>query len=438
MKTETRSSMMVKLVCLCLVMVLVILPTGCSKKGESEETGKSLSEDDGTLGGAVTVWSWDVAAKALEEAAVEFNKTYPDVEIDILDLGNSQAYEKLTTALLSGEGLPEIVTLEGERIPSFINKFPKDFVELSEIVDEDKFLPIKMSECKINGKIYAFPWDGAPCGLYYREDFFDEAGIKAEDIVTWDDFIEAGKKMNDIGVKMIPVAISKNDTLFRMILNEMGSFYFDEEGNTTLNDEAAVKAMSLVKRMYEEDIILDNVNWDGLVTASKEGKVATVANAVWWAGTLKDECTDSSGKWRIMKLPVVDENSVQAAVNGGSNIVIPAKSENKRAAMEFVKFAMTDHDSQINAFSKYGLYPSYEPIYSDSVFENEEEYFGNQQIWKLFVEIGKDIPSLNFTQNFAETNDYVKDVQAKVTLKDADVQDSMDKLQNTIKAMYGK
>ena len=29
--------------------------------------------------------------------------------------------------------------------------------------------------------------------MFYRADLFEEVGIKAEDIVTWDDFIEAGK-----------------------------------------------------------------------------------------------------------------------------------------------------------------------------------------------------------------------------------------------------
>ncbi|WP_269138857.1 extracellular solute-binding protein [Treponema vincentii] len=31
-------------------------------------------------------------------------------------------------------------------------------------------------------------------GLFYRKDYFEQAGVKASDIVTWSDFIVAGKK----------------------------------------------------------------------------------------------------------------------------------------------------------------------------------------------------------------------------------------------------
>ena len=50
--------------------------------------------------------------------------------------------------------------------------------------------------------------------------------------------------------------------------------------------------MGLVKEIYDAGITYDNVNWDGLVTATKEGKIATVPTAVWWAGTLQDECSE--------------------------------------------------------------------------------------------------------------------------------------------------
>lgn len=38
------------------------------------------------------------------------------------------------------------------------------------------------------------PWGIAPTVLFYREDLFQKAGIDVNSIVTWEDFIEAGKK----------------------------------------------------------------------------------------------------------------------------------------------------------------------------------------------------------------------------------------------------
>lgn len=426
-----------KVLAILLVTVLLASLVACGGKGSAPEESEQ-SKTNGELSGKIVVWSWDVAAKSLQEAAENFKKIHPKVEIQVEDMGTDQIYDKMTTGLASGVGLPDVVSIEGERVANFVAKFPEGFVDLTNVVKKDDFLPVKISEVTVNGKIMAFPWDGAPCGLFYRKDFFDRAGIKPEEIKTWDDFIEAGKKMDKIGVKMLPLAVSRDDTVYRLILNQLGSFYFDQVGKPVLNSEPSVKAMTLVKKMVDAKITYDNVNWDGLVTATKSGKIATVPNAVWWAGTLQDECSEQSGNWRVMRLPVVEEGKNSAAVNGGSNLMIPEASKNKQAAIEFVKFALTDKDSLLAGFSKYGLYPSYIPIFSEPIFEEQVPYFGGQRIWKLFSEIGMEIPELSFTENFAEVHSMVVDAQARITIKGADVKTTLDELQQNVVNRFGK
>lgn len=426
-----------KLLSILLAVMMMISLAACGQSSEpaNNNTGEGGVEE---LSGTIVVWSWDVALKSLQVAAENFKKEHPKVEFQFEDMGTDQIYDKMLTGLASGTGLPDVVSLEGERVPLYASKFPKGFVDLTDVVEEDHFLPVKMAEVTVNGKVMAFPWDAAPCGVFYRTDLFKEAGVKAEDIKTWDDYIEAGKKLEKIGVKMLPLAVSKNDTVFRLILNQLGAFYFDGEGKTVLDNEAAIKAMTIVKEMYDANITYDNVNWDGLVTCTKEGKVATVVNAVWWAGTLQDECDNLNGKWAVMKLPLVEDGGKTGAANGGSNIVIPSAAQNKKAAVEFVKFAMTDKESVIKGFSDFGLYPSYIPSYSDPIFDANVEYFNGQKIWKLFTEAGKEIPKLNFTENFSEVNDLVVDAQARITLKDSDVQTTMKELQKNVVNKIGK
>ena len=139
-----------------------------------------------------------------------------------------------------------------------------------------------------------------------------------------------------------------------------------------------------------------------------------------------------------MELPAVEEGLEFGAVNGGSNIMIPEAAENKEAAIEFVKFAMTDMEVQTNAFGKYGLYPSYIPAYDDPIFDEEVEYFGGQKVWKFFTEIGENIPQLNYTENFGEAKDHVKNAQARILLKGADVKTTLDELQSTFEDTFGK
>lgn len=405
-----------------------------NQPGQAEE---STAEETG-LSGTIEVWSWDVALKSLQIAADNFKKIHPDVEFVFEDMGTDQIYDRMLTGLATGSGMPDVVSLEGERVTVYASKFPEGFEDLSSHVTKSDFLPVKVAECEINGKLRGVPWDSGPCGVFYRTDIFEEAGVKAEDIKTWDDFIEAGKKIDKLGVKMLPVAVSRNDTMFRILLSQLDGFYFDADGNTVLDSDAAKKAMGIVKKMNDAGIIYDNVNWDGLVTCTGEGKVATVVNAVWWAGTLQDECQNLEGKWAVMPLPRVDGKSHRGAVNGGSNIVVPASSQNKEAAIAFAVFAMTDTDTVIEGFKQYGLYPSYIPTYDQEIFSLDVPYFNNQKIWKIFNEVGQEVPSMNYTDNFSEVNDIVVNAQARILLKGAEVDSTMDDLQKEVVNMIGK
>lgn len=429
--------MLKKWLSLLLAGAMVFSLTACGPKQEAAPAEPAAPANE-ELSGTITIWSWDVAAKSLSESAENFKKIHPKVEFVIEDLGTDQVYDKLTTGLSANVGLPDIVSIEGERVAGFAAKFPQGFVDMTGVINAEDFLKVKVSECTVNGKLVALPWDGAPCALYYRTDYFEKAGIKAEDIKTWDDLIVAGKKMNAIGVKMLPTAISKRSTMYEFLLSQQNLSVFNAEGKTDFGSDASVKAMAMVKKMYDAGIIYDSVNWDGLVTATKEGKVATVASAVWWAGTMKDEVQESSGKWAVMRLPALEAGGITAATNGGSNIMVPASSANKAAAVEFAKFAMTDQPSLINGFSKYGLYPSYIPSYADPIFEKEEPYFGNQKIWKLFAEIGQEIPAIHYNENLQEVTDMLINAQAKVLLKNGDVKATLDELQKNVTDKLGQ
>ena len=65
----------------------------------------------------------------------------------------------MTTCLQSGIGLPDIVSLEGEQMAKFGEKFPGKFEEFTDMINKDDFFPIKIAECTIDDKIIAYPWD---------------------------------------------------------------------------------------------------------------------------------------------------------------------------------------------------------------------------------------------------------------------------------------
>ena len=363
-----------KILSVLIAATLTLSLTACGGNGEQ----KGGDSGEGGLSGEITVWSWDVALAHLEAQAEKFQEKYPDVEFNFEEMGVSQVYQKMTTCLQSGIGLPDIVSIEGEQMAKFGEKFPGKFEEFSDMISKEDFFPIKMAECTVDGKVIAYPWDSGPCGMFYRSDLFEEAGIKAEDIITWDDFIEAGKVLKDkTGADMLCMAESRNDNTYRMLMMQLGGFYFDAEGNPQVNSEASIRAMEMCQRMYQEGITFNNSSWDDMVTGMSDDKFACIAEAVWMVGSIKDAVPDQEGKWAVMPLPLVLTRirNRWELPNGGSVLsAVPSASIAPEAAKEFVKFCMEDIDAN-EGFQNYGLYPSYLPALESEVFKEGRRLF---------------------------------------------------------------
>lgn len=415
-------------------MVAALSLTGCGG-GDKKE-----AESDNTI----TVWAWDVALKQLQASAEKFKETHPDVEFQFEEMGTEQIYTKLATTLNTGKGLADVILLEGEQVSGYASKYPDGFADLSDIVNKDDYLPVKMGEVTVNDKVVGFPWDAGPVALFYRTDYFEQAGVNPEDIKTWDDFIEAGKKVTATcktpsgePVKMLPIA-PNGSNFWKLLLTEKGAGYFDAEGNTAVNSPEALECMEMAKKIYDADIALNYTDWAEYEGVVVNQSVATIPEAVWMIGTIKDKGPDQSGKWGVMSLPVFPGDEPSGSTNGGSDIVIPAASANVDIAKEFVQFAMTDVDLQADGFVNYGLFPSYIPAYDAEVFTEPDEFFGGQKIYETFIELGKKVPAVNYTENYNEAMKAAGSACAKVYLEGQDPKTVLEDLEKDLVSKFGK
>ena len=410
--------------------------TACGGGGSS-----ASAESDGNT---VTVWAWDVALKQLQAASEKFKETHPDVEFVFEEMGTDQIYTKLATTLSTGKGLADVILLEGEQVSGYATKYPEGFAELSDIVNEEDFLDVKIGEVSANGKIVGFPWDAGPVALFYRRDYFEQAGVNAEDIKTWDDFIEAGTKVMETcttpsgePVKMLPIA-PNGSNFWKLILTENGGSFFDAEGNTVVNSPEALEAMEMAKKIYDSGIAQNYTDWAEYEGVVVNESVATIPEAVWMIGTIKDKGPDQSGKWGVIDLPAFPGKEPAGSTNGGSDIVIPATSASLDVAKEFVQFALTDQQLQVDGFVNYGLFPSYIPSYEDPTFSEADEFFGGQEIYETFIKLGQTVPSVNYTENFNEALSAAGSACSKVYLEGEDPATALNDLQNDLVSKFGK
>lgn len=404
----------------------VFLAVGCAWGGTSggdDDVPELQKQPSGGLSGTVTVWSWDVAADALQRLAPAFERAHPGVDVEVVDVGYDNAYDKISVGLQAGSGLPDVVTVESEQMENYATTFPDGFTPLTEVAAQyrDEFASAKWESAIVGDSLYSLPWDVGTAGLFYRRDYFDAAGIRAQDVHTWDDLIEAGEAIKrETGKMLLAMDITGGDSLLMMMLQQRGQSYFTDSGSVAVSSAAAVEAAQTLREMADRDLLYNARGWDGLVTATKEGKVAAQPIGVWWTGTLQTEMPELSGKFGVMPLPSLGPESARASNNGGSSLAIPAESDNAQAAWEFVEFALASRSNQASMMQKEGLFPAYLPALDSSVFQRGMPYFGGQRVLDLFATLTEQIPSVTYTADHSKADDIMTDAVAGFLVGDAD------------------
>ena len=65
--------------------------------------------------------------------------------------------------------------------------------------------PSAVDAFKVDGKAVGVPFEMGEVAFYYNKKLFEKAGVKAEDIKTWDDFLGAVKKLKAAGIVPLDV-----------------------------------------------------------------------------------------------------------------------------------------------------------------------------------------------------------------------------------------
>ncbi|WP_246580947.1 extracellular solute-binding protein [Deinococcus aestuarii] len=381
--------------------------------------GSAAAAQGQNLSGTVTVWSWDVAAKALQSTVPGFNKKYPNVKVNVVDLGNQNVYDRgLAGCAAGGADLPDVYSIENNEAEVFWARFPDCFTDLNTLGADrlvQNFPAFKWTELTANGRRYAMPWDSGPVVMFYRRDLYQQAGVNPATINTWDDFIAAGRKMNakfGNGVKMATISNGQDDEWFRMLANQNGCFYFDNEARqVTVARPGCVAALNTIKRLYDANVVATG-DWGGQITNIKAGKTAGAMFGAWYEGTVRTNAPDQRGKWGVFPMPASRVGGVRAANLGGSALAIPSASRNKAAAYAFLQHALGTTDGQVTMLKSQGLVPSLLAATRDPYAAQPQAYWGNQRIWQTVLNTLGDVPQARGTQYFQDARQVMIVVQS--------------------------
>lgn len=285
----------------------------------------------------ISVWSWEPSMAAL---IADFEARNPDVHVT--QIGTAD-YSKLNSAIQDGYGTPDVVQLEYFALPQYaVSGQLRDLT--SRTTNYGSFYtPGSWSSVQLDGRVYGVPMDSGPMAFFYNQDVFEQAGVDAAKIRTWDDYYHAAKKLKENGVY---IAADDGDASFynAMIWLAGGRPYNTshdgKEVSITLDTDTGTQEFTRFwQQMIDEDLVNTRLDtWsDDWKQALGSGTVASLFAGAWMPSLLLADVPGTAGLWRVAQMPTAHGNLTNAE-NGGSALGVLSSSRRPEASWRFIEY----------------------------------------------------------------------------------------------------
>ena len=146
------------------------------------------------------------AVKLWNQIAADYEAGHKGVKVEFKYLENEAFKAKLPTMLQSDDSRPSLFyswgggVMEAQAKAGFLKDLTADVA-----ATESNLAPTANEAFKVDGKVVGVPWDTGEVTFFYNKKLFEKAGVKAEEVKSWDDFLGAVKKLKAAGVTPLDV-----------------------------------------------------------------------------------------------------------------------------------------------------------------------------------------------------------------------------------------
>jgi multiple sugar transport system substrate-binding protein len=361
------------------VVGLVFLATGC---GSSQGPA------------TITFWSW---VPGIKDEVKLFNDTHKDITVKYVNAGQgADEYTKLRTALKAEKGVPDVVQIEFQYIPSFTQI--DALADISQYGANDvksDYVGWTWSQVSDGDKVYAIPQDSGPMALLYRKDIFDKYGLEVPK--TWDEFASEAEKLHQADPNTYMTNFAANDGGWMTgLMWQAGSRPFQVDGakiSINMNDPGAMQVANYWQGLIEDGTVSTDPDFtNDWYSGLGKGKYATWISAGWGPVFLKGVAGESKGKWRAAPLPQWKSGENVSANWGGSTSAVTAASEEPEAATEFAIWLNKNEKSVDMLTTKSNLFPTQQSVLNSPDFVNAKLAFaGGQKVNAVFIDASNNV-----------------------------------------------
>ncbi|WP_238917285.1 extracellular solute-binding protein [Clostridium sp. YIM B02555] len=419
---------------------------GCGGNTASTSSSNDGKKDAASNSGdQLEMWTFvDMHATFFQKMLDKWNQKNPDKKLNIkfTVLPYDDMHNKLQSALLSGQGAPDVADVEVGKFPNFLKGDPQ-FEPLDDVFApyKDKVVKSRVELYSKDNHVYGFDYHVGATVAYYNTELLEKAGIDYKTIVTWDDFKKAGAKYYAATGKNFGTADTSAAWQTSLMLAEQKSDYTDANGKPQLNSPQMVKALTTLRDMQDAHAIAtipggqpDTTDAEGAIN---NGDYAVVIKAMWYMSRFLQYMPDQAGKWAIAPAPVFEKGQPRSVGLGGTGTVVTKTAKNKQNLKEFIAYAKLSEDGERAIWDDLGFDPINTDLWNDKTLTQNKDnkfikYFKTNPFDTL-NEIKNEISLIKSNQAMPSINNVLCTVTLNSIFEDKkDIKQALDEAQQQV------
>lgn len=309
----------------------------------------------GTGSEEVTLDFWTYSLKGGDPVAEGIIEQYeaenPGVTIRLSEVGGTADISSKLLAADRADDTPDVVQVEYRALPSLVTAGV-----VKDITDEVQDVRDNASENiwalnSLGETVYGVPQDIGPMMFTYRADLLDEWGIEVP--TTWAEYAEAAEAVRAADPDAYLASFSATQfEFFAAHAAQAGAEWWSTDGeawSVGFDSEESLAVADYWQDLVERDLVkvepLLTPEWNAQVN---DGKLLSWAAAAWAPSVIYSVAPDTAGLWEAAPLPQWNEGDSAVPFQGGSTYLIPEKSKNAEAAIDFATWlGATDEGSKL-------------------------------------------------------------------------------------------